>query len=226
MRQAQAAAGEGTPGGAPVRSSRHVSVGLGAVDSMSSSKSEEELLKAKQLEDARHRSRDGGPRLVEDGGGGGGGVAAATALYGPGNKYRLGVREPRRMTAELRARERAQADKVSDHSENRKTPDTRAEFSIHFFFPRLRSVCKAMIEVNMGSCHAPGPRPRLRTGLRTLCVMLFHSAYSEAKHAIELDSFEVLLLLFRVCRIHRICGGVGVGHIDDVLTQCQRHLFC
>ena len=114
----RAQADEGTPG-LPVRSSRGVDV-VGS--SCKSSKSEEKI-ETKQL-DAR-RSR--GPRLVE-------GSGAAAALYGPGNKYRLGVREPWRMTAELRARERAQADKVS--SENRKNlmHERNCQFLV---FPRL-----------------------------------------------------------------------------------------
>ena len=62
-----------------------------------------------------------GPRLV-----GGGGDAAA--LYGPGNKYRLGVLEPQKMTADLRARERVQADKVS--SENRQNIFTKRNWDI------------------------------------------------------------------------------------------------
>lgn len=41
--------------------------------------------------------------------------------------------------------------------------------------------------------------------------MLLHAAYSEAKHTIDLNLFGVLLLLF--CRIYRVYGGVGVGHI-------------
>lgn len=40
------------------------------------------------------------------------GRGAAAALYGPGNKYRLNIREPGRMAAELRVREREQAKKV------------------------------------------------------------------------------------------------------------------
>lgn len=40
------------------------------------------------------------------------GRGAAAALYGPDNKYRLNVREPARMTAELRAREREHGEKV------------------------------------------------------------------------------------------------------------------
>lgn len=130
MRQAQAT----------VRSSRHVGVGTGAVCSGSSYNSEEEIIEAKRLEDASHRSRGGRPRLVEGVGGGGG--VAATALYGPGNKYRLGVREPWRMTAKLRARERAQADKVSERSEKMTKNQTRVRifFNFQFFFPRPRRI--------------------------------------------------------------------------------------
>lgn len=40
------------------------------------------------------------------------GACPAATLYGPDNKYRLNVREPSRMTAELRAREREQGEKV------------------------------------------------------------------------------------------------------------------
>lgn len=40
------------------------------------------------------------------------GREAAVTLYGPGNKYRLNVLEPARMTAELRAREREHGEQV------------------------------------------------------------------------------------------------------------------
>lgn len=46
-----------------------------------------------------------------------GACTAAATLYGPGNKYRLNVREPSRMTSDLRAREREQGDKVGDREE-------------------------------------------------------------------------------------------------------------
>lgn len=54
------------------------------------------------------RANEGGPPR-----GGGGGRGAAGDLYGPGNRFRLSVREPARMTAELRAREREQEARVS-----------------------------------------------------------------------------------------------------------------
>ncbi|CBJ29035.1 hypothetical protein Esi_0133_0021 [Ectocarpus siliculosus] len=53
-------------------------------------------------------SRDGGGCA-----GSGGRGAAAAGLYGPGNRYRLSVREPARMTAELRAREREQEERFN-----------------------------------------------------------------------------------------------------------------
>lgn len=37
-----------------------------------------------------------------------------TSLYGPDNKYRMNLREPWRMTVNLRARERQQGEKVSE----------------------------------------------------------------------------------------------------------------
>lgn len=61
----------------------------------------------------------GASRNGEIGGGRGGGTGrregagvAFADLYGPGNKYRLCVREPSKMVAELRARERERAEKV------------------------------------------------------------------------------------------------------------------
>eukprot|EP00752_Nemacystus_decipiens_P011160 g9916.t1 len=62
-------------------------------------------------EAALHTRTDGGapPR----GGGGGGRRGVAADLYGSGNRFRLSVREPARMTAELRAREREQEERFN-----------------------------------------------------------------------------------------------------------------
>ncbi|CAN0387523.1 unnamed protein product, partial [Ectocarpus sp. 8 AP-2014] len=63
-----------------------------------------------------HTGAEGGEASRDGGGcaGSGGRGAAAADLYGPGNRYRLSVLEPARMTAELRAREREQEERVSD----------------------------------------------------------------------------------------------------------------
>lgn len=63
-----------------------------------------------------HTDVEGGAASRDGGGCAGSGErgAAAADLYGPGNRYRLSVREPARMTAELRAREREQEERVSD----------------------------------------------------------------------------------------------------------------
>lgn len=62
-------------------------------------------------EAALHTRSDGGG-VAPPRGGGSGGRGAAADLYGPGNRFRLSVREPARMTAELRAREREQEERV------------------------------------------------------------------------------------------------------------------
>eukprot|EP00903_Cladosiphon_okamuranus_P005531 g5509.t1 len=61
-------------------------------------------------EAALHTRTDGAPPRV---GGGGGGRAAAAGLYGPSNRFRLSVREPARMAAELRERERKQEERFN-----------------------------------------------------------------------------------------------------------------
>ncbi|CAM9623371.1 unnamed protein product, partial [Ectocarpus sp. 12 AP-2014] len=62
-----------------------------------------------------HTNAEGGAASRDGGGCAGSGErgAAAADLYGPGNRYRLSVREPARMTAELRAREREQEERFN-----------------------------------------------------------------------------------------------------------------
>lgn len=52
---------------------------------------------------------------------------AGAELYGPGNRYRLSVCDPARMTAELRAREREQEERVRGRAREKQTQIDKAD---------------------------------------------------------------------------------------------------
>ncbi|CAM9186727.1 unnamed protein product, partial [Ectocarpus sp. 12 AP-2014] len=84
-----------------------------------------------------HTNAEGGVALRDGGGCAGSGErgAAAAGLYGPGNRYRLSVREPARMTAELRAREREQEERFNALRQEREV----AEMQRCTFVPQTNS---------------------------------------------------------------------------------------